>query len=124
MAGNQMPRYLAAEFAGAAGVVWWGRRHRGTPHELVARRGFAVLNLLITVGMQIYWLTPDVRTARNSWPLQLSDLVGLDTLLAIADSLYEEFRDPALAAPAVLRRMTEAGLLGRKSGRGFYEYEH
>jgi 3-hydroxybutyryl-CoA dehydrogenase len=55
-------------------------------------------------------------------PLRLSDLVGLDTLLAIAESLYAEFRDPALAAPAVLRRMTEAGLRGRKSGRGFYEY--
>jgi 3-hydroxybutyryl-CoA dehydrogenase len=56
-------------------------------------------------------------------PLQLSDLVGLDTLLAIAESLYAEFRDPALAAPALLRRMTEAGLRGRKSGRGFYEYD-
>jgi 3-hydroxybutyryl-CoA dehydrogenase len=56
-------------------------------------------------------------------PLQLSDLVGLDTLLAIAESLYAEFRDPAVAAPALLRRMTEAGLRGRKSGRGFYEYD-
>jgi 3-hydroxybutyryl-CoA dehydrogenase len=55
-------------------------------------------------------------------PLRLSDLIGLDTVLAIADSLYEEFRDPALAAPAVLRRMVEAGLRGRKSGHGFYEY--
>jgi 3-hydroxybutyryl-CoA dehydrogenase len=55
-------------------------------------------------------------------PLKLSDLIGLDTLLAVSESLYEEFRDPASVAPALLNRMVEAGLLGRKSGRGFYEY--
>ena len=55
-------------------------------------------------------------------PLQLSDLIGLDTLLAVSASLYEEFRDPASVAPALLNRMVEAGLLGRKSGRGFYDY--
>jgi len=56
-------------------------------------------------------------------PLALSDLVGLDTLLAVAESLHEEFRDPASVAPALLRRLVEAGRLGRKTGRGFYEYE-
>jgi 3-hydroxybutyryl-CoA dehydrogenase len=55
-------------------------------------------------------------------PLQLSDLIGLDTLLAVSQSLYEEFRDPGSVAPALLNRMVEAGLLGRKSGRGFYDY--
>lgn len=55
-------------------------------------------------------------------PLALSDLIGLDTLLAVSQSLYEEFRDPASVAPALLNRMVEAGLLGRKSGRGFYDY--
>ena len=55
-------------------------------------------------------------------PLALSDLIGLDTLLAVSESLYEEFRDPASVAPALLNRMVEAGLLGRKSGRGFYDY--
>jgi 3-hydroxybutyryl-CoA dehydrogenase len=55
-------------------------------------------------------------------PLALADLIGLDTLQAVAESLYEEFRDPGAVAPAVLNRMVEAGLLGRKSGRGFYEY--
>jgi 3-hydroxybutyryl-CoA dehydrogenase len=55
-------------------------------------------------------------------PLALADLIGLDTLQAVAESLYEEFRDPTAVAPAVLNRMVEAGLLGRKSGRGFYEY--
>jgi 3-hydroxybutyryl-CoA dehydrogenase len=55
-------------------------------------------------------------------PLRLSDLIGLDTLLAVSESLYEEFRDPASVAPALLNRMVEAGLLGRKTGRGFYDY--
>ena len=55
-------------------------------------------------------------------PLALSDLIGLDTLQAVADSLYEEFRDPASVAPALLNRMVEAKLLGRKTGRGFYDY--
>jgi 3-hydroxybutyryl-CoA dehydrogenase len=55
-------------------------------------------------------------------PLQLADLIGLDTLLAVSESLYEEFRDPSSVAPALLNRMVEAGLLGRKSGRGFYDY--
>jgi 3-hydroxybutyryl-CoA dehydrogenase len=55
-------------------------------------------------------------------PLALSDLIGLDTLLAVAESLYEEFRDPSSVAPALLNRMVEAGLLGRKAGRGFYDY--
>jgi 3-hydroxybutyryl-CoA dehydrogenase len=55
-------------------------------------------------------------------PLALSDLIGLDTLQAVAESLYEEFRDPAAVAPALLNRMVEAGLLGRKAARGFYEY--
>jgi 3-hydroxybutyryl-CoA dehydrogenase len=57
-------------------------------------------------------------------PLALADLIGLDTLQAVGDSLYEEFRDPAAVAPALLNRMVEAGLLGRKSGRGFYDYTH
>jgi 3-hydroxybutyryl-CoA dehydrogenase len=55
-------------------------------------------------------------------PLRLSDLIGLDTLLAVSESLHEEFRDPASVSPALLNRMVEAGLLGRKSGRGFYDY--
>jgi len=55
-------------------------------------------------------------------PFTLMDFVGLDTLLFIADAMYEEFKDPRYAAPPLLRRMVQAGLLGRKSGRGFYNY--
>lgn len=55
-------------------------------------------------------------------PLRLSDLIGLDTLLAIADSMYDEYKEPLYAAPPLLRRMVEAGRLGKKSGRGFHDY--
>jgi 3-hydroxybutyryl-CoA dehydrogenase len=55
-------------------------------------------------------------------PFALLDLVGLDTSLAILDALYDEFRDPNYAAVPTLRRMVVAGHLGRKSGRGFYDY--
>ncbi len=55
-------------------------------------------------------------------PLRLSDLIGLDVVVAIADSLHAEFKQPQYAAPALLLRMVEAGLLGRKTGRGFYRH--
>jgi 3-hydroxybutyryl-CoA dehydrogenase len=55
-------------------------------------------------------------------PLALSDLIGLDTVMAVAESLYEEFKEPLYAPPPLLHRMVEAGLLGRKTGRGFYRY--
>jgi 3-hydroxybutyryl-CoA dehydrogenase len=60
--------------------------------------------------------------AHPQGPLALADLIGLDTTQAIAESLYEEFKEPLYAAPPLLRRMVDAGLLGRKSGRGFYDY--
>ncbi|MCF3119515.1 3-hydroxybutyryl-CoA dehydrogenase [Streptomyces arenae] len=55
-------------------------------------------------------------------PLRLADLIGLDTVAAIARSLYEEFKEPLYAPPPLLLRMVEAGLLGRKTGRGFHVY--
>jgi 3-hydroxybutyryl-CoA dehydrogenase len=55
-------------------------------------------------------------------PLHLADLIGLDTTQAVAASLYEEFKEPLYAPPPMLSRMVEAGLLGRKTGRGFYDY--
>ena len=56
-------------------------------------------------------------------PLALCDLIGLDTTAAVAESLYHEFKEPLYAPPPLLLRMVDAGLLGRKSGRGFYEYK-
>lgn len=55
-------------------------------------------------------------------PLTLSDFVGLDTVLFIADAMYDEFKDKRYAAPPLLRRMVTAGYHGRKSGTGFYDY--
>jgi 3-hydroxybutyryl-CoA dehydrogenase len=55
-------------------------------------------------------------------PLALTDLIGLDTTQAVAESMYAEFKEPLYAPPPLLLRMVEAGLLGRKSGRGFYDY--
>jgi 3-hydroxybutyryl-CoA dehydrogenase len=56
-------------------------------------------------------------------PLELLDLVGLDTSLAILEALYEEFKDPNYAPAPLLRRMVSAERLGRKTGEGFYEYK-
>ncbi|NIH84042.1 3-hydroxybutyryl-CoA dehydrogenase [Amycolatopsis granulosa] len=55
-------------------------------------------------------------------PLRLADLIGLDTTKAVAESMYAEFKEPLYAPPPLLLRMVDAGLLGRKSGRGFYDY--
>lgn len=55
-------------------------------------------------------------------PLRLCDLIGLDVVAAAADALYEEFKEPLHAPPSLLSRMVESGLLGRKTGRGFYAY--
>ncbi|MEZ0089757.1 3-hydroxybutyryl-CoA dehydrogenase [Streptacidiphilus sp. EB129] len=55
-------------------------------------------------------------------PLRLCDLIGLDTIVSIAESMYHEYKEPLYAAPPLLQRMVDAGLLGRKSGRGFYQY--
>ena len=55
-------------------------------------------------------------------PLRLSDLIGLDTMKLIADSMYDEYKDANYAPPPLLLRMVEAGQLGKKSGQGFYAY--
>jgi 3-hydroxybutyryl-CoA dehydrogenase len=55
-------------------------------------------------------------------PLTLSDFIGLDVLYSVCDSLYEEFKEPGYAPPPLLKRMVAAGRIGRKGGRGFYEY--
>ena len=55
-------------------------------------------------------------------PLELADLIGLDTTAAIAQSMYEEFKESHLAPPALLLRMVKARQLGRKTGRGFFDY--
>jgi 3-hydroxybutyryl-CoA dehydrogenase len=56
-------------------------------------------------------------------PLRLADLIGLDTTKAIAESLYDEFKEPLYSPPPLLLRMVDAGLLGKKNGRGFHTYD-
>ena len=56
-------------------------------------------------------------------PFTLADFVGLDTAVHIADVLFDAFKEPRFAAPTLLRQMVAAGWLGRKSGRGFYNYQ-
>jgi 3-hydroxybutyryl-CoA dehydrogenase len=70
----------------------------------------------IEVGMML-------GTSYPMGPFTLLDFVGLDTTLYIADILFDEFKDPRFAAPTLLRQMVAAGYLGRKAGRGFYNYE-
>ncbi|MFG1922880.1 3-hydroxybutyryl-CoA dehydrogenase [Cryptosporangium sp. NPDC048952] len=107
-------------------------------HVIVAqdRAGFIVNALLIPYTlsavrmMESGFATADdidqgmVRGAAHPMgPLALCDLIGLDTVKAVAESLYAEFKEPLYAPPPLLSRMVDAGLLGRKAGRGFYAYE-
>ncbi len=55
-------------------------------------------------------------------PLTLSDFIGLDTLYYVANVLFDEFKESRFAPPPLLRRMVLAGRLGKKSGKGFYDY--
>lgn len=106
-----------------------------TPVEVKDRAGFIVNALLFpylnnAVRMLEFGIASrdDIDAAMKGGcnfpmgPFALLDLVGLDTSLAILDALYEEFRDPNYAAQPLLRRMVTAGHLGRKSGKGFYDY--
>ncbi|NUR07529.1 MAG: TIGR02206 family membrane protein [Nocardioidaceae bacterium] len=74
---------LAITAVGVVAVVWWGRTHRDTPRELVARRGFALVILAVAVGAQVYSLTSGVRHVQTSLPLQLSDLADYTAAFAL-----------------------------------------
>jgi len=106
-----------------------------TPVEVADRAGFIVNALLFPYLNNAVRMLENGTASRDDidaamkggcnfpmGPLALLDLVGLDTSLAILDALYAEFRDPNYAAMPLLRRMVTAGQLGRKSGKGFYDY--
>jgi 3-hydroxybutyryl-CoA dehydrogenase len=106
-----------------------------TPISAPDRSGFVVNALLVPYLLSAIRMVEaghataeDIDTgmklgcAHPMGPLRLADLIGIDTLEAIADSMYAEYAEPLHAAPPLLRRMTAAGLLGRKAGRGFYNY--
>ena len=99
------------------------------------RAGFIVnfllvpyLNSAVSMVEQGFATKEDIDTAvtlglgHPMGPLTLLDLVGLDTALYISNVLYDEFKDPLYAAPTLLKRMVSAGYMGRKSGKGFYDY--
>jgi len=56
-------------------------------------------------------------------PLRLLDLIGIDTVYAGASTMFDELKDPRFAPPTLMKKMLTAGWLGRKSGKGFYEYK-
>ncbi|MBL7119592.1 MAG: 3-hydroxybutyryl-CoA dehydrogenase, partial [Dehalococcoidia bacterium] len=55
-------------------------------------------------------------------PLELADFIGLDTVYYILCAMFEELKDPLFAPPTILKKMVTAGHLGRKTGKGFYDY--
>ncbi|MEV0184626.1 3-hydroxybutyryl-CoA dehydrogenase [Streptomyces sp. NPDC050625] len=106
------------------------------PIEATDRAGFVVNSLLVPYLLSAirmyeagYASAADIDQGMTlgcghpMGPLALSDLIGLDTVRAIGVSLYDEFKEPLYSPPPILERMVDAGLLGKKSGHGFYPYE-
>jgi len=106
-----------------------------TPIETKDRSGFVVNMLLVPYLMAAVRMYEEgFATAADidlgmklgcghpMGPLALCDFIGLDVLYSVCDSLYEEFKEPAYAPPPLLKRMVASGRIGRKAGRGFYEY--
>jgi 3-hydroxybutyryl-CoA dehydrogenase len=106
-----------------------------TPIRTKDRSGFIVNMLLVPYLMAAVRMYEDGFASREAidegmrlgcghpmGPLTLCDFIGLDVLYAVCDSLYEEFKRPEYAPPPLLKRMVVSGHHGRKTGRGFYEY--
>ena len=106
-----------------------------TAIETKDRSGFIVNMLLVPYLMAAVRMYEDGFATREAidegmrlgcghpmGPLTLCDFIGLDVLYSVCDSLYEEFKRPEYAPPPLLKRMVASGRLGRKTGRGFYEY--
>jgi len=114
----------------------WGVRLGKTTVESRDRAGFIVnmllipyLNSAVRLLEEGFATREDIDTAVHlglnhpMGPLQLIDLIGVDTTMFVANVLYEEFKEPLFAPPPLLKRMVTAGHLGRKTRRGFYDYE-
>lgn len=99
------------------------------------RAGFVVNALLIPYLLSAirmlesgFALAPDIDKAMKlgcahpMGPLELVDMIGLDVIIGVAEALHAEFREPHYCPPPLLLRMVDAGLLGRKTGRGFHDY--
>jgi 3-hydroxybutyryl-CoA dehydrogenase len=114
----------------------FARRLGKHPIRTKDRSGFIVNMLLVPYLMAAVRMYEDGFASREDidegmrlgcghpmGPLTLCDFIGLDVLYAVCDSLYEEFKRPEYAPPPLLKRMVVSGHHGRKTGRGFYEYE-
>jgi 3-hydroxybutyryl-CoA dehydrogenase len=128
-------RPLTASDATIESVMAFATKCGKSPVEVKDRAGFIVNALLFPYLNNAVKLLENQIASRDHideamkggcnfpmGPLALLDLVGLDTSLAILDALYDEYRDPNYAPAPALRRMVAAGHLGRKSGKGFYDY--
>ncbi|HUY64487.1 MAG TPA: 3-hydroxybutyryl-CoA dehydrogenase [Acidimicrobiales bacterium] len=135
MALVEVVRPITASDDTVAAALAFAESCEKTPVEVKDQAGFIVnallfpyLNNAVRIMEQGVATREDIDTAMKGGcgfhmgPFALLDLVGLDTSLAILDALYEEFKDPNYAAVPLLRRMVAAELLGRKSGKGFYDY--
>ncbi len=122
--------------ATAKTVVEVARRMKKTPVEVNDYPGFVSNRVLIPMlneAIQAVFegvATPEAVDAvmklgmnHPMGPLELADFIGLDTVLAIMEVLYEGFNDPKYRPSPLLKKMVQAGLLGRKSGQGFYRYD-
>ncbi len=131
----EVVRPLTAADETIAAVTAFAEACGKAPVEVKDRAGFIVNALLFPYLNNAVKLLENATASRDHideamkggcnfpmGPLALLDLVGLDTSVAILDALYDEFRDPNYAVAPALRRMVAAGHLGRKSGRGFYDY--
>jgi 3-hydroxybutyryl-CoA dehydrogenase len=121
------------EVTAAAGE--FARRIGKVPIETKDRSGFIVNMLLVPYLMAAVRMYEEEFATREAidegmrlgcghpmGPLTLCDFIGLDVLYSVCDSLYEEFKQPEYAPPPLLKRMVASGRLGKKSGRGFYDY--
>ena len=131
----EVVRTIATEPAALETVVAFAERLGKTVVRVPDRAGFIVNRLLIPYLLEAVRAceeglasVTDIDTAMKlgcghpMGPLTLLDFIGLDTAYYISQIMYEEFREKRFAAPGLLRRMVLAGWLGRKSGRGFYDY--
>jgi 3-hydroxybutyryl-CoA dehydrogenase len=116
-------------------VLGFAERIGKRPIRTKDRAGFVVNTLLVPYLMSAVRMYEDgfatledidegmkLGCGHPMGPMQLCDFIGLDVLEAVCDSLFDEFKRPDYAAPAILKRMVVSGRLGRKTGRGFYDY--
>jgi 3-hydroxybutyryl-CoA dehydrogenase len=128
-------RGLATSDETMATVVRLGEQLGKTVVQVSDTPGFLVNRILIPMLVEAIYVYQDGIASKEDidqamclglshpmGPLTLADFIGLDTLLAICDVYCREFNDPKYRPPMLLRRYVSAGWLGRKSGRGFYDY--